>query len=107
MEAVSANAAIGDLRRKGESLCQGGLMRVESGIEAADLDNMGRGFKYCPDRRQVVRLMQRRKWNQLLELGQHLGIEPNRSRECQAAMYDAMSDGIDMAAAEMGAQELQ
>jgi hypothetical protein len=104
MEAVAPYAAIGNLRRQREALRQRRLRRMESGIEAGDLRQLWRGCQQAADRREVVRLVQRRQRHELLEHGKNLFIDPDRRRIGQATVYDAVSDRTQLMFAALRAQ---
>ena len=64
MEPVTSYAAFVELERQRERLRQRLLRSVERCIEASDLRQRGRLLRDRANRRQIMRLMQRRQWNQ-------------------------------------------
>ena len=66
---------------------------MEGGIEAGDLRQRRRALYQDPDRRQVMRLVQRRQGNQALELRHHIPIYAHRCRVVDAAVHHTVSDG--------------
>ena len=67
VEAVAPHAALGDRRGQRERLRDRGLVAMERGVEAGDLRQLRRALEQRPDRRQVVRLVQRRERHVFLE----------------------------------------
>ena len=67
----------------------------------------GRGGGDRLDRREIVRLVQRRQRHQLGERGHDVGIDPHRRGEFSAAVDDAMAEGQHRPAAQQLAAELQ
>ena len=49
------------------------------------------------DAPQVVRVVQRREFDQLLEAAPHLVVDARGLRECLAAVHDTVSHGLDLA----------
>ena len=72
MEAVAPDTGFSQLRGQREHLRQRRIAAVEGGIEAGDLRKLRRALHQAPDRRQVMRLVQRRERNQFLELRHHV-----------------------------------
>ena len=99
VEAVAPHAGFVQLRGQREALRDVGIGAVERGIEAGDLRQLRRALEQAPDRREVVRLMQRRERNQLLERRHHVRIDAHRLREVEPAVHDAMSDADQLVAA--------
>ena len=66
---------------------------MKRGVEARDLRQRRRASRDGPDRREVVRLMQRRERNQRFELGERRVVDQHGLREAHAAVDDAMADG--------------
>jgi hypothetical protein len=67
VKSMVAHAGCGEIARQGELLRQRRLRAMEGGVEAGDLRH--RRCSRCNrlDRREIVRLVQRRKRNQLGE----------------------------------------
>ena len=75
VEAVAADALRVQLRGQREHLRDLRVAAVERGVEAGHLRQLRRALQQQADRRQVVRLMQRRERNELLQRLQHAGIQ--------------------------------
>ncbi len=58
-----------------------------------------------PDRREVVRLVQRRQRNELLQRRDHGCVDANGLAELESAVDDAMADGDEAMLGELRAQE--
>ena len=91
MEAIAPQAGLPEFFRQREA---GGDLRLggmESSIEARDL---GQGREQCLqrfDRRDIVRLVQRRQRDQRRQLLQRRAVDAHRCRKACAAMHHAMS----------------
>ena len=92
MKTVTTHAGIVQLGRNRETLCDVGIGGVERGIEARYLRQVRPALEQGADRRQVVRLMQRRERNEFLERGEDICVEPHRLRVFQPAVHDAVAD---------------
>ncbi len=66
---------------------------MEGGVEAGDLRQVRPRRGDGADRRQVVRLVQRRQRHQRVERGQQRVGDARGARVVRAAMHDAMADG--------------
>jgi hypothetical protein len=66
---------------------------MECRVKAGDLRNPWPKRQERPDRRQIVRLMQRRERNVLLEASEHVLVDQNRPVIVGPAMDHAMADG--------------
>ena len=75
---------------------------MESGIETRDLRHIRQTLSDRFDRCQVIRLMQRGKWDQFAELGQNLCIQDDRRRKVRAAVNNSMTDTQNFRAAVIG-----
>ena len=66
---------------------------MERGVEAGDLGHLGlHAPEEPPDRREVVRLMQRGERDQLFKHGHHGSMGANRLRVVQPTVYDRVPD---------------
>ena len=93
MEAVAAHAFVVQRLGRANICASSGWRAVERGVEAGHLRaDLGRRSMQQPDRRQVVRLVQRRQRDELLQVGQHRRIRRTGRRIRQAAMHHAMAD---------------
>jgi hypothetical protein len=95
VKAVAANAGIMEIGRDREALRHGGIRRMEGRVEAGHLRQLGTTREQHPDRRQVMRLMQRRQGNKSLQCRQHVAIDPHRPREIRPAVHHAMPDRLE------------
>ncbi len=66
--------------RQREQLRDFRLRAVERGVEARHLRHGRHRADHRPDRREVVRLVQRRERHQSFEFREHLGVDPHRRR---------------------------
>ena len=92
MEAVAAHARVVELLRQREHLRERRVGAVERGVEAGDLRQLRRALQQRADRREVVRLVQRRERHELLELRHDRGVDADRRGVVGAAVDDAMAD---------------
>ena len=92
MEAVAEDAALGDRLRQRERLRDRRLAAVERGVEAGHLRQLRQPLEQHPDRRQVVRLVQRRERDVLFERREHRRIDAHRLGVLEAAVHDPMTD---------------
>ncbi len=92
MKTVAAHATLGKCMRKCERLRHRWLAVMERRVEARDLRQLRRAGKERLDRRQVVRLVQRRERNVFFEPRNHRGVETDRLDEFQSAVHDAVPD---------------
>ena len=92
MEAVSAHALGVEPLRYGIVVDNRVVIAVERGIEAGDLRQVGIAAKNGADRREVVRLVQRRERLIAFEVTEHRAIDQDRPVVFRAAMHDAMTD---------------
>ncbi len=105
MKTVPPDAAFGDRLRQRERLRDRGLATVERGIEARDLRQVRRAGEQRPDRREVVRLVQRRERDVLLECGEHRRVDAGGLGVLETPVHDAMADGYQSVVGEPLAQE--
>ena len=105
MEAVTTHAAVGDRLGQRKGLGDGRLAAVKRRVEAGDLRQRWRTLHQRPDRREIVRLVQRRKRNELLERADHGRVDADRLAVFEPAMNHAVADGDEPMLAEIRAQE--
>src|SRR5208282_3802801 len=105
VESVASYAAVGDRPRECKCLCLLGLGTVECGVEASNLRQLRGAFQEGPDRRQVVRLVQRCERNVFRQRREHRRVDANRSAVLEPAVNDAMSNSYQALFAELRAQE--
>ena len=74
MEAVAAHAALGDSRGSANAWATSGCTRWNAVSKQATCGSSGR-VRRSADRRQVVRLVQRRQRHELFELREHRGVD--------------------------------
>ena len=96
MEPITPHAFVGPPPGQREQLRQRRLVAMERGIEAGVLRQSGRCRRHRTDRRQRVRLMQRRQRHELFQLLEHRGVDAHRGCEIHAAMHHAMADRGDV-----------
>ena len=92
VEAVAAHAFVVEMLRDRVVVRQRIVAAVEGGVEAGDLRQVGGARENGADRREIVRLVQRRQRHIAFELGQHLVVDQDRPVVVRAAMHDAMPD---------------
>ena len=68
------------------------MAAVERGIEAGDLGDFRMARADLPDRRQIVRLVQRGQRHKLLKTVQHRVVHQDRCCEVRPAMHDPVAD---------------
>ncbi len=78
---------------------------MEGGVEAGHLRQLRLPLDQRADRRQVVRLVQRRQRNVLLQRLKHARIDAHRRRILGAAVHDAVTDADEPVLAVPRAQE--
>jgi hypothetical protein len=99
VEAVSLHAGAPDVGRQRHQFGDRRLAAVKTGVEAGNLGDTRQTLGDGIDRREVVRLMQRRQRYQLAQLFHHLRRHDRRTGITRAAMDDAMADAEDARAA--------
>ncbi len=92
MEAVAAHALHVEAFGQRVMIGKRAMAAVERGVEAGDLRQSGATLENRADRREIVRLMERREWNIACEAFDHLGGHSNRFVVFRAAMDDAVPD---------------
>ncbi len=92
MKAIAADASCREFARQRKFARQRRLASVKSRIEAGDLRHIRCHSGNGPDRGDVMRLVQRRKRDQLLKTGHHLRIDHDRVGIRRSAMHDAVAD---------------
>jgi hypothetical protein len=91
MEAVSEHAFVSQAARQSEQLSETRLGPVELRVEASNLRNIRPYGSNCTNGGQIVRLMARRKLDQLLQFGHDFNVNANRSIEAKATVNDSVS----------------
>jgi hypothetical protein len=94
VEAITHHALIMQGTRQCEAPRQGILAGMEGGIEGGRLRQPRTQPRDGADQAQVLRLVQRRQRGQRLQLILDAGIQQHRFGQVQAAVDDAMTDGI-------------
>jgi len=92
MEAIANHTAVGDRSRQRERLRDRRLCPVERRIEARDLRQVGHPREQRLDRREIVRLVQRRERHVLLQCRDATRVDAHRFHVLAAAMHDAVPD---------------
>jgi len=90
MEAVATHAAIGDGLREREGLRDRRLRAMERGVEAGDLWQLRRPYEQVANRREIVRLMQRRERDECLEPGEHGLVDAHRQGVVETPVENSM-----------------
>ena len=93
VEAVAPDAFGMELVRDRVMVGERIVVAMEGGIEAGDLRQCREIAQQRPDRRQVVRLMQRRQRDVALQPRHDRMIDQHRASMIRPAMDDAMADG--------------
>ena len=107
MEAIAPHAALGVFVRKCEQLGDLGLGSVKGRIEARDLRQVRPVSADEADRLQIVRLVERRERNVLIEPREYGIVDQRGTAEIHAAMHDPMTNGGKPAAVQMLARPFQ
>ena len=92
VEAVAAHAFCIEALRHRIMVRQRGVTAMKGGVEASDLRQLGRPRQQRADRRQIVRLMERRQRDQALKLVQHIDVDQDRPVIPRTAVHDPMPD---------------
>ena len=72
---------------------EGAVATMERRVETGDLRQLRTSSEKQSDRRQIVRLMQRRQRDVALQARQNLRVDQHRLAVFRAAVNDAMADG--------------
>ena len=91
MKTIAAHALCVQLRRQREHLGNLRIAAVERSVEAGHLRQLRQTFEQQADRREIVRLVQRRQRNEFLERLQHLRVDSYGPAELEPAMHDAVA----------------
>jgi hypothetical protein len=91
VESVALHAGIADLLGQRDQLGHGRLAAMKAGVEAGDLRYAGQALLDRFDRRQIVRLMERRQGDEGPQLLQHLGGDDGRPCEAGPSVDDTMA----------------
>ena len=92
MKAVAAHALRIEALRDGVVIRDRAVAAMERGVEAGNLRQMRKTRENGADRREIVRLVQRRERDIALKIGEHLVVDQNRTVVIGAAMHDAVTD---------------
>ena len=90
MESVAPDSLVGQAARQREGGSDLRLGVVKGGVEAGDLRQCRMEFCNCRDGGEMMRLMQRRQWDEAGQFGDHLGIDTHRPLVARPAMHDAV-----------------
>ena len=94
MEAVAAHARVVELPGSAKLCATGGFERWNAVSKQATCGRSGARCEQRADRREVVRLVQRRERDELLQPGRATrGVDPDRLGVLGAAVDDAVTDG--------------
>jgi hypothetical protein len=93
MKTVASDAFLKVGIRKRKSLLDLRRSAVKGGVEARHLRQIGIEPHRHFDRREIVRLVQRRKRHQSLQLRQQFRRDPGRPGMMQAAVDDTVAEG--------------
>ena len=93
MEAVAPDALLVKCAREREAGGGCGAIMVEGGVEAGDLGKVRRERGDRADGSQIMGLVERGQWTELLKLLEHYGIDQARLGEVDPAVDDAVPDG--------------
>ena len=105
VEAVPAHAAVGDRLGQRERLRHRRRAAVERRVEARHLRQVRRAREHGPDRREIVRLVQRRERDVFFQRGQDRRIHAHGLRVFHAAVHHPVADPRQPMLGELGAQE--
>ena len=92
MKAITLYAGATQLPRKRNQLRDCGLCSVKAGVEARHLRHTRQSFTDGLDRREIVRLMQRRQRYKPPQFRQHFGRNYDRAGIPRGAMHNPVSD---------------
>ncbi len=98
VEAITLHPGGTDLARERNQVSHGRLPAVKAGVEAGDLRDVGKPLGNGIDRRQVVRLMERRERNQRAKFLHHVRRDQRGRSEPRPTVDDAMADTEDAGA---------
>ena len=104
MEAVALHPGVTDRLGKGDQLRDGGLPPVEAGVEAGHLRDTGELLLHRLDGAEVVRLVQRGKGDEGLEVPHHFGCDDAGAGVLGPSVHHPVPDAEDPGAAVAGAE---
>ena len=93
MKAVAAHSLRIELLGDGVVVRKSAMATMERRVEAGDLRQVRTSSEKQSDRRQIVRLVQRRQRDVALQARQNISVNHGRLAVFRAAMNDAMADG--------------
>jgi hypothetical protein len=93
MEAIAPQPLRREGARQGQGALHGGLLRMEGGVEAGHLRQLGVQILHMGDGRQVVRLVQRRQRAQLLQGRSRGVVHLHRLAVVRAAVHHPVPHG--------------
>ncbi len=95
MEAVSPHAVLVEGPWQGVAIRMRGVATMEGRVETGDLRNIRIDVHGEADRREVVRLVQRRKFLEGRKLVEDVVVDQDRFRIVRTAVDDAVADGAE------------
>ena len=93
MKSVAADSLGMQPARYGVMVCNCVVVAVKGGVEAGDLRQSGKFGEQRPDRRQIVRLMQRCQRREPLQARDHAMVDQYGPIIIRTAVNDPMADG--------------
>ncbi len=107
VEAVAPHARLVQLVGQREHLGDLGIGAMKRRVEARDLRYVGRAMQYCANRREVMRLVQRRQRHEPVKRREHRCVGPHWLRVLHAAVHDPVADPDQLHSIGTPAQELE
>ena len=107
VKAVAMHAALGDLGRQREGLGDRWLGTMKRRIKTGDLRQVGTIQHQAPNRREIVRLVQRRQRDELVQGVIDACIHAHRATARGATMHDTMTHGAQIVASASGIKMLE
>ncbi len=104
VKAVALDAGTADLPGQWNHFRDGRLTAMEARVEAGDLRHAGKPVGHCFNRRQVVRLMERRQRDQRSQILQNSRRDNGGTGVPRAAVHDTVTDTEHARAAVLGAE---
>ena len=69
---------------------------MERGVEDGDMRHVRQRAPRVVDASQRRRVVQRREWDERLDLGENVVVDDDRLTKARAAVHDTMRDGVDV-----------